>query len=239
MPAEPRPAVRRLTALLLLAAAPAVARPLVALDIGHFHDKPGASSARGVPEFNFNLILAQAVAAELARTGADLRLIGADGRADDLQARAMAAAGAQLLLSIHHDSVQPHYLRPWRQGGETRQYSDRFRGFSLFVSRRNPQEARSLHCAARIGEALRGAGFAPTRHHAEPIEGERRPWADFDAGVHYHDGLVVLRVAQVPAVLLEAGVIANRNEERLLSQPGRRARMAAAIARGILACLPQ
>lgn len=235
------PAERRLAAFVLLAAAcaPLQASPTVALDVGHSQAQPGATSARGLREFDFNLKLAQTIAAELEKAGAAVRLIGADGRADDLLARAPQAAGAQLLLSVHHDSVQPRYLRQWRHGGEARAYSDRFGGHSLFISGRNPQEARSLHCAARIGHALRRAGFVPTRHHAEPIEGEARNWADYAAGVHYHDSLAVLRTADVPAVLLEAGVIVNRREESLLAQEGRRARMAGAIARGIIDCLPQ
>lgn len=228
-----------LAALLLLAAPPSpAAPPSVALDVGHSRARPGALSARGVAEFDFNLELAQAIAAELATAGVATRLIGADGQADDLRARAPQAAGTQLLLSIHHDAVQPKYLRLWRHGGESRPYSDRFRGHALFISGRNPQEARSLHCAARIGHALRRAGFAPTRHHAEPIEGEDRPWADYAAGVHYYDSLAVLGAAAVPAVLLEAGVIVHRAEERLLADAGRRTRMAQAVVRGVLDCLP-
>lgn len=229
-----------LATLLLLSMRPAAAAPpTVALDVGHSLARPGALSARGVPEFEFNLKLAQAIAAELESTGVAVRLIGADGLADTLAERAPQAAGAQLLLSIHHDAVQPKYLRHWQYGGETRPYSDRFRGHSLFISGRNPHEARSLHCAARIGQALRRAGFAPTRHHAEPIDGEARPWADYAAGVHYYDSLAVLKSAEVPAVLFEAGVIVNRREERLLAQAERRARMARAAARGILGCLPR
>lgn len=227
-----------LAVLLLLALRAAAAPPAVALDVGHSHARPGATSARGVAEFDFNLKLAQAIAAELQKAGVAVRLIGADGLADDLRARAPQAAGTQLLLSIHHDSVQPHYLRRWRHDGVTRPYSDRFRGHSLFISSRNPQEARSLHCAARIGRALRRAGFVPTRHHAEPIAGEARPWADYTAGAHYYDNLVVLKTATVPAVLFEAGVIVHRQEEKLLAQERRRARMARAAARGIRDCLP-
>lgn len=234
------PAERFLAALAFFAAACAAqARPTVALDVGHSHARPGATSARGVREFDFNLKLAQAIAAELEKAGVAVRLIGADGLADDLRARAPQAAGAQLLLSIHHDAVQPKYLRHWQHNGETRPYSDRFRGHSLFISSRNPQEARSLHCAARIGRALRRAGFVPTRHHAEPIDGEARPWADYAAGAHYYDSLAVLKAAEMPAVLFEAGVIAHRREELLLAQEGRRARMARTVAQGILDCLPQ
>lgn len=231
--------VRALLALAVLAAAAVHAEPLVALDVGHSLARSGAVSARGVPEFDFNLKLAQDIAAELDKAGVAVRLIGADGLADNLAERSPKAAGAQLLLSIHHDSVQPRYLRHWQHDGETRPYSDRFRGHSLFISGRNPQEARSLHCAARIGHALRRDGFIPSRHHAEPIEGEARPWADTTAGVHYYDNLVVLKTAEVPAVLLEAGVIVHRLEEKLLADTGRRARMATATARGILDCLPR
>ncbi len=229
-----------LAAAALLSACTAAAAPAeIALDVGHSLARPGALSARGVPEFEFNLKLAQAIAAELGKAGLAARLIGADGLADNLAERAPQAAGAQLLVSIHHDAVRPKYLRHWQHGGQTRPYSDRFRGHSLFISSRNPQEARSLHCASRIGHALRRAGFRPTRHHAEPIAGEAHPWADQGAGVHYYDNLVVLKTAEVPAALFEAGVIVNRKEEELLADGGRRARMAAAVARGILACLPE
>lgn len=226
-----------LLTLAALSSAGARGQPLVALDVGHSRAQPGATSARGLPEFDFNLKLALAIAAELEKAGVAVRLIGADGLADNLAERSPQAAGAQLLLSIHHDSVQPQYLRHWQHDGETRPYSDRFRGHSLFISGRNPQEARSLHCAARIGRALRRAGFVPSRHHAEPIEGEARPWADTTAGVHYFDNLVVLKTAEVPAVLLEAGVIVHRLEEKLLADAGRRARMANRVARGVAECL--
>jgi N-acetylmuramoyl-L-alanine amidase len=42
----------------------------------------------------------------------------------------------------------------------------------------------------------------------------------------------------MPAVLVEAGVIVNPAEEARLRDPRLRARMARAIASGVLACLP-
>lgn len=224
-------------ALLCLCLRTALAAPVVAIDVGHSLGKPGATSARGAPEFGFNLKLAEAIAAELEKSGVEIMMIGADGKADDLHARASQAAGAQLLLSVHHDSVQPKYLKRWLHNGEERPYSDRYQGYSLFISSKNPQEARSLNCAASIGRQLRRSGFRLTRHHSEPIDGEARPWADYSAGVHYHDNLVVLKTAEVPAVLFEAGVILNRQEERLLTQDRYRARMARTVARGVVKCL--
>lgn len=229
-----------LVAVALAGAGPVPAAPMeIALDVGHSRALPGALSARGIPEFEFNLELARATAIALERAGLSPRLIGADGLADNLPERARRAGGAHLLVSIHHDAVQPEYLRTWRHGGETRSYSDRYRGHSLFISSRNPHEARSLFCASRIGRALRQAGFAPTRHHAEPIEGENRPWADHAAGVHYYDNLALLKAAEMPAVLFEAGIIVNRREETRLADASHRAHMAEAVARGILACLPR
>lgn len=210
---------------------------MIAVDVGHSPAHPGAVSARGRPEFEFNRDLAHVIGAALERRGFAVRLINAEGDIKSLRARPEAAAGATLLLSVHHDSVQPRYMDSWEVWGIRRQYSDRFSGFSLFVSRVNPGAAKSLTCASAIGQALRGAGRAPSLYHAEPIPGENRPFADAENGVHYFDDLVVLKLAIQPAVLLEAGVIANRQEELLLAQPQHREAIAAAVADGLARCL--
>jgi N-acetylmuramoyl-L-alanine amidase len=116
-------------------------------------------------------------------------------------------------------------------------YSDRFSGYSLFVSRLNPGLRESLACAQAIGGELRGAGYAPSLHHAEPIPGENRPLADAGNGIHYFDDLVVLKSTAVPAVLMEAGIIVNRDDELSLGQANTRKRLATAIADGFCGCL--
>lgn len=211
--------------------------PLVAIDVGHSQGRAGAASARGVSEFQFNRALAEAVDAALRARGMRTRLIGFDGDADSLAGRTAAAVGADFFLSIHHDSVQPHYLETWQAEGRTHRFSDRFSGFSLFVSRRNRDPATSLACASAIGKAMRTGNFIPTPHHAEPIAGENRAWADEANGVYYFDDLIVLRTAAMPAVLVEAGIIVNRGEEARLRQPATRARIAQAIAKGLVECL--
>jgi N-acetylmuramoyl-L-alanine amidase len=211
--------------------------PLVAVDVGHFLAEPGALSARGRPELEFNRELALDVRAALEAGGLRVRLIGAAGNMDVLSRRTAAALGADLFLSIHHDSVQPHYFDEWEYEGEARRFSDRFSGFALFVSRRNPRAATSLACASAIGAGLRAAGFAPSLYHAEPIPGESKPFADRLNGVHYFDNLVVLHTAAQPAVLLEAGVIVNRAEEVRLRDPATRRRIAKAVAAAVRECL--
>lgn len=209
----------------------------VAIDVGHSLDAPGAMSARGRVEFEFNRELALSIDRALKAEGVATRVIGADGKENGLGARPAKAKGAGLLLSVHHDSVQPHLLQSWVHEGQERRYCDRYAGFSLFVSRRNVALPESLHCASRLGEELRSAGFRPSLYHADPIPGEMKPFADRENGVHYYANLAVLKGAASPAVLLEAGVIVNRDEELKLADSAARDRMAAAVAAGLARCL--
>ncbi len=205
----------------------AVAAWEVAIDVGHFREKPGVISARGVPEFEYNLALALKVREALEAGGLRVRMIGERGDHAGLSARTLEARGADLFVSIHHDSVRERYLP----------VAEKFAGFSLFVSRLNPQQAKSLACASAIGAALRRAGFVPSRYHADPVLGESRPFADEANGVHYFDNLAVAKTATMPALLLEAGVVVNREEEARLAQPDTREAIAAAVNGGVRQCL--
>ena len=203
----------------------------VALDVGHTLSQPGATGASGATEFAYNQRLAVAVNDALRRGGVATVLIGGDGGPMPLLSRPKLAqaAGASLFLSLHHDSVQPHYLSTWIVGGQPRPYSDRFRGYSVFVSDANPRRADSLRMAALLGSQMRRAGFTPSLHHAEPIPGENRPIVDAALGIMRFDGLAVLRTAAIPAVLLEAAVIVNREDETAVQQPSTFGRMVEAI----------
>lgn len=208
----------------------------IAIDIGHTKAYPGAMSARGVGEFTFNQAFTQQLLEAFAAQGQRVRLINENGDLRKLETRTQAARGAAFLISIHHDSVQPHYLEKWTYNGVERLYSDRFSGFSLFVSRLNPHFAVSLRCASTIGRALRAEGFHFTTHHAEPVPGENREWADAENGVYYYDELVVLKTASQPAVLFEAGIVVNRAEELNVQSVGRQQNMAKAVAIGLFRC---
>jgi len=204
----------------------------IAVDVGHTLVAPGAISARGRSEFEFNLDLARALVDALSARGMEARLINADGRIESLQARPRAAEGARLLVSIHHDSVSPAWLQFWDWDGHEASYTEVKRGFGLFVSANNPDPATSLRCASTIGAVLRRNGFQPSSWHGR----KHRP-ADAENGVWYYDNLVVLKNARQPAVLFEAGVIKHKEEELELRDPERQARMADALATGLAACL--
>ena len=139
------------SALLLCALAQPVAAASIAIDVGHYLEEPGAISARGRPEFEFNLDLARAIEAVLKARGHATKLIGADGKMKDLWRRPLEANGSDLFISVHHDSAHEKYLMPWVYEGVERRYSDMFSGYSLFVSRENPDWEKSLRCASAIG----------------------------------------------------------------------------------------
>jgi len=63
----------------------------------------------------------------------------------------------------------------------------------------------------------------------EPIEGN---------GVHYYDNLGVAKTAKMAAVLVEAGVIANRLEEKRMLDAEVQRKIAQAVASGVRKCLP-
>lgn len=212
------------------------ARFKVAIDIGHHRAAPGATSAAGVSEFTYNLRLAETVSAALIGAGFTAQfLIGQSGAPIALEERTRLAlaGGAALFLSLHHDSVQPQYLSTWQVNGAPQRYSERFRGFSVFVSDLNRQARASREFGALLGEALLARGMTPSLHHAEPIPGEGRPLLDARLGLYRFDGLAVLRTAAMPAVLLEAAIIVNRDEEAQVRSGLTASRVAAAVVQGV------
>jgi len=199
----------------------------VAVDVGHYAAEPGVISASGRPEFEYNRDLALELKSQLERSGMQVRLIGERGEYQRLGWRTRDAQGADLFVSIHHDSVKERLLPR----------ADEFAGFSLFLSRFNPFPARSLACASAMGKELRAGGFKPSRYHADAVLGESRPFADEANGVHYYDNLAVARSATMPSVLVEAGVIVNAAEEAKMRDPEVRATIARAVAEGVRECL--
>jgi N-acetylmuramoyl-L-alanine amidase len=212
-------------------------KPRVALDIGHSIKQPGAYSARGVGEYYFNRAIAAALLRSLLRTGeVEAFIINPQGKPISLAERTREAAnkGATLFLSIHHDSVQRRYVKEWNVDGKTHLYSDKFSGFSVFVSRKNRKFAQSQRLARFLSQAMLARGFSPTLHHAEKIPGEGRNLVDKDLGLYEFGDLIVLKTAAMPAVLLECGVIINRTEEASLQKPEIQQRIADAATEAII-----
>jgi N-acetylmuramoyl-L-alanine amidase len=213
--------------MVFLFVAPASAA-LIVVDTGHTPQHPGATGASGRVEYEYNLDLSSALTQDLSAVGYRVSRVSADGKEVALNDRATRTPDADLFVSIHHDSMQ----QAWIDAGRRREFA----GFSIFVSEKNPQYAQSLRCAKAIGEEMLLAGEKPSLYHATPIPGENRPLIDARLSIHRFDDLVVLRTAPIPAVLVEAGVIANPDEEARLGKPQTIKLLAAALSRGIQAC---
>lgn len=220
-----------LLALLLLLAVPARAGCRIALDPGHSRAHPGATSARGIDEWDFNRALAVRVKAGLAAAGIDSVLLNPAG--DDWtlaeRPRAAARAGATLFVSLHHDDVDDRYKSDWLWQGRTLRHGERFSGFGVFVSARNPALAESRRVAVAVADGLLAVCLRPSLHHAEAIPGENRPLLDPGHGLYRFDDLVVLKSAPMPALLIEAGIITNRDDEPVIASDPYRALVADAI----------
>ena len=222
--------------------APAAAKPdacqraafRVVVDVGHTVDVPGADSARGVPEYAFNLRLGEDVKGALTEAGFTqaVLLVTATAPWRGLFERAQRANAmrADLFLSIHHDSVPDGLLHAWQYAGQDQQFNDDYPGYALFISRDNGDPAGSLMFGDLLGKELKARGLQYTPHYTLPLMGHRRrELVDAAAGVYRYDQLIVLRETRMPAVLLEAGSIVNRQEELQLASPQRRALTSAAI----------
>jgi N-acetylmuramoyl-L-alanine amidase len=195
------------------------------IDVGHYKKSPGATSARGKVEFDFNLGLAQTLWKALVSRGyREVKLFVSNGGAESLRDRTKEAAkfNANIFISIHHDDVQSRYKSVWTYNSKKHLYSDDFEGYSLFISKLHPAWLESLRLATLISDELLRKGISFTKHHAEQIEGEGRKWLDEGRGIYQYDDLVVLKYNMFPAVLIEAGVIVNRKEELVLSSQARR-----------------
>jgi N-acetylmuramoyl-L-alanine amidase len=202
------------------------------LDVGHSKKVGGATSARGKSEYEFNKVLVSTIRNELVKQGySKINVLLSRGGPGSLGRRAEQAnkLAANLFLSIHHDSVQSEYLDWWIFEGKKRQYSNRYSGFSLFVSKLNPGWEEGFRFAKILGDKLMKRKLTFSLHHEEDIPGERRTVMDRNRGIYQFDDLVVLKLAKVPAVLLEAGVIVNQDEERELGTAARRSLIAASV----------
>jgi N-acetylmuramoyl-L-alanine amidase len=217
----------------------------IVLDVGHTVESEGATSARNVAEFVFNRRLAERIEEKLKGEGfPETRLLVTGGRARPSLVKRVAAANnlqANLFLSIHHDSVPNKLLENWEFEGKKSHFSDRFSGYSVFVSRNNPDFKTSLAFAELVGKEMKAQGLEYAHQYTQAIMGRyQHPLLNKETGVYSYDELVVLKTTRMPAVLLEAGSIINRDEELKMDSPERRDIISSAVATAVKEfCSPQ
>jgi N-acetylmuramoyl-L-alanine amidase len=224
----------------------ASARKLViAIDAGHGGKDPGALGPNGTREKDITLRVAKELAAAInADPGMRAVLIRDDDTFVQLQDRYQRARRAQadLFVSIHADaalnnaasgssvfvlSTKGASSQAARWLADKENAADLVGGVSLDDKDRNlsavlldlSQSATmrmSEDAAANVLRSLKELGKA----HKKEVE---------------HANFVVLRSPDVPSMLVETGFITNPEEERKLSDPQHRKRLAFAIAQGVRA----
>ena len=210
----------------------------IVVDVGHTAQSEGAISARNVSEFVYNLRLAQRIEEKLKAEGfAETKLLLTEGKARASLVKRVAAANnlpANLFLSIHHDFVPKKFLEDWEFGGRKSRFSDRFSGYSVFVSSNNPEYKASLSIAELLAKEMKAQGLKYAEQYSQPIMGRyQHPLLNRETGVYSYDKLVVLKKTRMAAVLLEAGSIINRDEELRMDSPEHRNIISSGVAAAI------
>jgi N-acetylmuramoyl-L-alanine amidase len=208
---------------------------VILLDPGH-NPLEGSLSIRGIREFDYNDKFAARLAEALQKAAFHVELTRQPDQSIQLHERAELANRLKpnLFLSLHHDSAQFIYLDKFDlNGAPAYRTKKKIAGYSVFVSQENAQFNRSLLIARQLGENLLKLGRPPTLHHAENISGENRELLDEKLGIYRFDSLVVLRKTNVPAVLLEIGVIVDEDDEAYVSNQKNQEMMIQAIVEAI------
>jgi N-acetylmuramoyl-L-alanine amidase len=213
-------------------------RPIVVIDAGHGGRDPGARSVSGeANEKDLTLALAQQLRDQLVKRGrVRVAMTRDDDRYLSLEDRAAVARrlNAAMFVSIHMDSA----ANPLARGASVYSLSD---------------VASDTEAAEVAAKENQGAQVGPANASVEAmlsdlaIRAQMTASADLAARLvtksagrfelrpnpHRFAGFHVLRRADSPAVLFEAGYISNADDELLLRSPEHRAAIALALAQAI------
>jgi N-acetylmuramoyl-L-alanine amidase len=213
-------------------------RPIVVIDAGHGGRDPGATSVSGqINEKDLSLALARELRDDLVKRG---RVRVAMTRDDDryltLEERAAVARrlDASMFVSLHMDSA-PNPLA---------------RGATIYSLSDVASDAEAARLAAsENGGAETGASRGSVQAMLSDLAMEEQMSASADLAArlvrrsagrfdlrpnpHRFASFHVLRRAEAPAVLFEAGYISNADDEILLRSPEQRSKIALALAQAI------
>lgn len=208
----------------------------ISLDIGHSIKSQGATSSFGVGEFYYNQALAYQTLPFLEEHF-KVKPIGIEGDIKSLEERVSQAKNTDFFISLHHDSIQPQHLHKYQDNkGKHYYYNHDVKGYSIFISKKNPYHRQALYCAEFISQELQKTGFTPNYYHALNIPGENKPLLNELLAIYQYDNLYVLKNNPRPAILIEAGVIVNPKEAQLHSQQEVQQLFGQSIANGMQKC---
>ena len=213
-------------------------RPIVVIDAGHGGRDPGATSVSGEEsEKDLALALARELRDDLVKRGRVRVAMTRDGDRDlSLDERAAVARrlNAAMFVSLHLDSA-PNPLA---------------RGATIYSLSDVASDVEAARLAAKEnGAAQAGAAGGSVEAMLSDLAMQSQMSASADLAVrmvrksagrfelrpnpHRFASFHVLRRAEAPAVLFEAGYISNVDDEVLLRSPEQRSKMALALAQAI------
>ena len=213
-------------------------RPIVVIDAGHGGRDPGATSVSGqLREKDLTLTIAQVLRDELVKRG---RVRVAMTRNDDryltLDDRAAVARrlNAAMFVSIHIDSAP----NPLARGASVYSLSDvaSDEEAARLAARENANATRdpgSSAIDAMLADLAMRSQMSASADLAARLVNKAAGRVELRPNPHRFAAFHVLRRADAPAVLFEAGYLSNVDDELLLSDPNQRARMVQALAQAI------
>jgi N-acetylmuramoyl-L-alanine amidase len=213
-------------------------RPIVVIDAGHGGRDPGATSVSGqVREKELTLVLAQALRDELVKRG---RVRVAMTREDDryltLDDRAAVARrlNAAMFVSIHIDSA----ANPLARGASVYSLSDvaSDEEAARLAARENDESDRGGGTGAvdtMLADLAMRSQMSASADLASRLVNKAAGRVELRPNPHRFAAFHVLRRADAPAVLFEAGYLSNAEDEVLLREPTERAKMVLALAQAI------
>lgn len=213
--------------------------PVIMLDPGHGGRDPGAIGPSGVYEKDITLDLAKRIAARIEAGGrCKVKLTRTRDAFVPLQRRAELAqeVAADLFISIHADSAPNPDARGLSAYTLSEKASD---GLAAAIA--DKENAVDLIHGLDIGVTdpdVAAILFDLSRRHSLNTALARKAHIVKAAGAKLHlmdnprrsANFAVLRVPDVPAVLIETGFLSNAADEKLLTSDKSRARIAGVLA---------
>ena len=213
-------------------------RPIVVIDAGHGGRDPGAGSVSGqVREKELTLTLAQALRDELVKRGRVRVAMTRDGdQYLTLEDRAAVARrlNAAMFMSIHIDSAP----NPLARGASVYSLSDVASDAEAarLAARENASGAGAARAGtvdAMLSDLAMRTQMSASADLAARLVNKAAGRVELRPNPHRFAAFHVLRRADAPAVLFEAGYLSNADDELMLREPTERAKMVLALAQAI------
>jgi N-acetylmuramoyl-L-alanine amidase len=222
----------------IYAAPQAKGRPIVVIDAGHGGRDPGATSVSGqVNEKDLTLALARELRDDLVKRG---RVRVAMTRSDDryltLEERAAVARrlDAALFVSLHIDSA-PNALARGATVYSLSDVASDAEAAQLAVTENQGADSGSSggSVQAMLSDLAMQSQMGASADLAARLVSKASGRLGLRPNPHRFASFHVLRRAEAPAVLFEAGYISNADDEVLLRTPEQRSKIALALAQAI------